>query len=1166
MRSPIEINKKKTLLALTVLCTVFLFSSVGYALNFHENHIKNKGYYAKTAGTPVSSNGFACVYCHSDDTVAQFRSLSGDLDVDAAGPGRTIQGTYTEGPPTARCDNVDCHAERTIMADAAVGSLDCKDCHSYNKGTDDLTVVDTDDFIFGESGGTGKMAMVKYIGADSYQTTGHGRQAGAFNSTNPAPGLQVNVTTGFIDSCTTYCHSSAVDHNDPANPFRLTTAAGDTVFTDAGSDLDNTVCLDCHASDGYWAAVGVGGPETPMATKFIGSIAGGDVMKHFGAKHAAATDGGNFCWDCHDPHGDSNDFMIHDGAGVTVASDGDYGVPVTRGAISPLIDVSATGSYVRGDFINDPAIQNGLCQACHTFGGALARFRAGDVANWSTGGGGNNDDLHYAPGLCKTCHPHTPGFEPSGGGGANSDCLDSCHGNVGGGGPTIVTRRNIETDFEQTFQHGYKPSQVGLFDPLDCELCHALGSHAGGTVYLKEWTGAGTWNPILYTPGDLSLMNKVCLSCHTSAATRQPLTNGASAKFPGGAPDMDSRWAAVTTTAPYNKIAPNTGDNTAFPNTVPVLMKSYSPHADGSASGYVNQAKKDMQMDTKMATDHQTAGSPVACFDCHTAHGSTLGSGSGVAAANGNNIVAKNGSIYSRFNKEPVMLRKEDHGNGGNYANEEELCWGCHDKLMDYYGDNDTGGDSPAATDSLEWQGNWSNSIAIYKAGSFESSHFYPSKNGTWSGGSPTGPRNDIYCSSCHNVHGIIQNDTITGTAAELEYFVPILRGPWMTSPYKEDRAPGTVHTTRYTPVEATGTVPRAVSTRIQSNAESGSGYENSANADAYISGSDGYFIDQNTFGVGAYIKDSLPSLDQNMIAGLCLADNTGDYVGGCHVQDPDLDSVSSPDNFAGDGGDAASIFTGHSTFMWDAGNLGTVQYTDIFMGEAGDFYDTDEATILPFGDNKNSYDQPNGGGMQMHDGGSEWNMQWYGAFGDVADTAYGIAAAGNDRTFGTRVNPSDDAASATGRLPTNSGGWPRNFNFTDNWGVDFATQKVLGGTQTGYHQFTCSKCHSPHAGRLPRMMRTNCLDNGSSGINFKESVTDYNEAGPNGAHLYSAEPTNPTGNHSVSSAQVYADIATANGSPRPGPITMNYEAANCHSTAGSTSGGWNRLTPWNEP
>ena len=40
-------------------------------------------------------------------------------------------------------------------------------------------------------------------------------------------------------------------------------------------------------------------------------------------------------------------------------------------------------------------------------------------------------------------------------------------------------------------------------------------------------------------------------------------------------------------------------------------------------------------------------------------------------------------------------------------------------------------------------------------------------------------------------------------------------------------------------------------------------------------------------------------------------------------------------------------------------------------------------------------------------------------------------------------------------------------------WGVTVDATTI----ETGYHQFSCSKCHNPHASRLPKLMISNCLD-----------------------------------------------------------------------------------------
>ena len=102
-------------------------------------------------------------------------------------------------------------------------------------------------------------------------------------------------------------------------------------------------------------------------------------------------------------------------------------------------------------------------------------------------------------------------------------------------------------------------------------------------------------------------------------------------------------------------------------------------------------------------------------------------------------------------------------------------------------------------------------------------------------------------------------------------------------------------------------------------------------------------------------------------------------------------------------------------------------------------------------------------------------------------------------------------------------------------WGakVDATTLDV------GYHAFTCSKCHNPHASRLPKLLITNCLD-----------TTHETWAASNG----SVQTVWNAGNNST----VYdRDETTA---------THN-TAQNCHRyDRGDNVGGWNKVTPWPKP
>ena len=95
------------------------------------------------------------------------------------------------------------------------------------------------------------------------------------------------------------------------------------------------------------------------------------------------------------------------------------------------------------------------------------------------------------------------------------------------------------------------------------------------------------------------------------------------------------------------------------------------------------------------------------------------------------------------------------------------------------------------------------------------------------------------------------------------------------------------------------------------------------------------------------------------------------------------------------------------------------------------------------------------------------------------------------------------------------------------------------GTTDVGYHAFTCSKCHNPHASRLPKLMITNCLD------------TSHN--------------TWQTGNNGANSQlqNIWAGGTDPNDDTNETAATWN-TAQNCHRyDPNEKIGGWNKVTPW---
>lgn len=105
------------------------------------------------------------------------------------------------------------------------------------------------------------------------------------------------------------------------------------------------------------------------------------------------------------------------------------------------------------------------------------------------------------------------------------------------------------------------------------------------------------------------------------------------------------------------------------------------------------------------------------------------------------------------------------------------------------------------------------------------------------------------------------------------------------------------------------------------------------------------------------------------------------------------------------------------------------------------------------------------------------------------------------------------------------------------DWGVTLDT----GTVNKGYHAFSCSKCHNPHASRLPKLMITNCLDT-------KQNTWDDQWPVLSGTSLTAG-----------------ATLSADNSGKR---LSNTTSAQNCHRVGdpaqSGTGAGWNLVTPRN--
>jgi len=280
-----------------------------------------------------------CGSCHNDTSTtgtsivaSSIRHIDSTRDVAIAPAYDTNGGTkydnYTAATKT--CNNIACHGAGTPQWG---GTVYCISCHGAANDLDNWNIND------------GTMST---ISTNEWGYSGHGKAAGTYDVTlNSA----ANFGAGGPNPCL-YCHDDTVSHKTAANPFRLRNTGG--------ADGQVGVCLACHKT----ASTGV---DPDGATATYSNINGISKINayHYATKHGAGNNGGRFCWDCHDPHGDrsstptGNVAMIH--SSVTKQSDGTYGIPATQ--VSPTFTANSIGT----DFAKvNPGPYTGLCNVCHT--------------------------------------------------------------------------------------------------------------------------------------------------------------------------------------------------------------------------------------------------------------------------------------------------------------------------------------------------------------------------------------------------------------------------------------------------------------------------------------------------------------------------------------------------------------------------------------------------------------------------------------------------------------------------------------------------------------------------------------------------------------------------------------------------------------------------------
>jgi hypothetical protein len=745
-----------------------------------------------------------------------------------------------------------------------------------------------------------------------------------------------------------------------------------------------------------------------------------------------------------------------------------YGVPsVTRKmdfpANNPRPVIKNRTSYVTPTF-------DGICQICHRRG-------SGNNSSTTNAAYFNRSQYqmstHNAGTVCSACHAHSGSFAGAG------DCT-GCHGTGGAG--TSKGREDIQIAFGKKSHH-VKASWASV-TKVTCSACH-MEANTDGSINSTYHTQNPNQPVDLVVYGTYPTrassvpyrsvssvatsprLNAHCLSCHnTTNGAQTPFSSAGDNSTPsaydasglmasdgGAAGTIADRYsnASVTTFSKYS--------SSRF-NVVPQIAKAFSPHGNPSANKRGNANNGQWADDA--GTNRQTG-----CFDCHNSHGSNAGSG------NTTKMLSYSSAVGGWFggNLKQTSTYTPTEGSAAGVASFQvkwsasaDLCWSCH------LGDNvnaplkyNTASPGFGMKSSIDgywdagrWRSSdkWTGSFSYKSNGPAGSSGNGSQKGGHFGGYStlrfaPSGNLIDGRCTVCHDPHGVNPAKT------SANYRVPALKGTWMTSPYKEDRAASRIAASTATDGNTHGAYrishglgttnqPARFSPRFDYNNPPyvGNGYGKGVAGTSYGLGStgwDGYFIDDNTFGTSntyansaGTITDSTALRITNMTTAKHMVENETQFAGlclNCHAKASLLlDKVNNGTD---------NIYVHNTVKGWYSTTL------------AADLFKPVNA---------------NGHLMSYNCGGGSDDSRQSCAQAFTGDP--GTTVSGGYR-WAVKPGTADSAGNGvyTKATPTASAG----------------NQTTTGYKQVRFHQFPCSKCHTAHTSKMPRLMKTNCMDVGAT-------------------------------------------------------------------------------------
>ncbi|NVN98888.1 MAG: CxxxxCH/CxxCH domain-containing protein [Geobacteraceae bacterium] len=682
--------------------------------------------------------------------------------------------------------------------------------------------------------------------------------------------------TSCMTDSGTLCHSSDMrTHNTNAGIWS----------TDQKNDVKNQymmmgVCLQCHDDDSGGKCNGC---HSATDSKYqLGYNPGSGYIKpvkarassvHFGHKHyqgfissggwdwdpnrygvgkggyKGTWKGGKFCWDCHDPHGDSNIYMIHDK--VATETDGKFGIPIPEKRATVKFTQKNTGA----DYAKSSGTIDGICNVCHTSGSQHYR---------NDGGDGHNSSY-----VCTKCHEHR--FSDSHGGGQSCskchqnkpvprhsafglprDCT-KCHtGNVGARvdimgqfkgnshhvqGVTVTNEQCYQCHFEATeqglidtrYHEGYNYKTYSTVKNAKVDLViygagsrpttYRLTSTAQGRATAVQFSASKVSSPDINTERkEIAKITAVCIGCHSDQ-------NNDTTPFNDCKTPRQYAWDRQSIASRYQQTDTARWSNYSNANTnkKSKITKAMSAHGNAAANqgGWDPTTGVDANIANSRAgfSGMSSARQNVQCFDCHNSHGSKA---TGVTASYLNFSGSYNGGNLKEVTagKGGYTMTYSARGkvNGSGVVNPFNAgagqCFDCHmtnSRGTTPWGYNSTFGATQPIKGYRDGLRFGSRTSAMYQLGT----EFKKSKqivgghlkaSGTDQGQGPTtqimGTINGL-CTPCHDPHGISPS---LGSSRVMA--IPLLKDTWLTSPYKEDQPPPAPYGSRSTPKSWGGITP----------------------------------------------------------------------------------------------------------------------------------------------------------------------------------------------------------------------------------------------------------------------------------------------------------------------------------------------------------------------